>query len=100
MSEELRKRSRFDQAEPVVPRRSRFDQRERDRSRSPRRSVDADNHRQRTRSPQASASPGAPLDAAAKIAEAKRRIDALAQAKQAPPPVDVPPIRSVSERFA
>jgi hypothetical protein len=100
MSEEPRKRSRFDQTEPVAPRRSRFDQRERDRSRSPRRSTDPDNHRQRTRSPQtsATASPAVPSDAAEKLAEAKRRIDAIVEAKRrAAQPVDAPSSRSVSD---
>lgn len=96
MSEEPRKRSRFDkepEAEPA-PRKSRFDR----RSRSPAPPNDRDD-RARTRSPvKSTESPGndEAQDAAARAAAAvAARINASIQNKKAPQHVDVPPIRSV-----
>ncbi|KAK8212778.1 hypothetical protein M8818_002943 [Zalaria obscura] len=89
MSEEPRKRSRFDQTEPE-PRRSRFDQRSRSpstrnseprRSRSPARDTESPSQRD----------PGA---AAAAAAAAAAKINAAIQAKKGIQHVDVPPIRS------
>ena len=84
--EEPRKRSRFDQTEPV--RKSRFDR----RSRSPAR---------RSRSPVPVAksiengSGDAKIDAAAAAAAAAARINASINAKKGVQHVDVPPIRPV-----
>ena len=96
MSEEPRKRSRFDkEPEPeAAPRKSRFDR----RSRSPAPPKDRDD-RARTRSPvKSTESPGGDeaQDAAARAAAAvAARINASIQNKKAPQHVDVPPIRSV-----
>ncbi|KAF2864134.1 hypothetical protein K470DRAFT_53090 [Piedraia hortae CBS 480.64] len=98
MSEEQRKRSRFDKTEPV--RRTRFDR----RSRSP--PSHDDRHRpQRERSlPAGAASPQrdskTALDAASRAAEAAARINAMINAKKIPQHVDVPPIRSVGQASA
>jgi hypothetical protein len=92
MSEEPRKRSRFDQTEEE-PRRttSRFDR----RSRSPaERTPDSST---RVRSPIGQGrSPAAASDAAAAAAAAAAKINAQLQAKRATQVVDVPPIRSTS----
>jgi len=93
MSEEPRKRSRFDQEESGDPRRSRFDR----RSRSP------DNRKPEPVSKTAGSpsngdtkSPAPNPAAAAAAAAAAARINAQIQAKKAAQPVDVPPVRSVS----
>jgi hypothetical protein len=89
MSEEPRKRSRFDQTEPT--RTSRFDR----RSKSPlnRRVPD------RSRSPLSNRSPSntveKKIDAAAAAAAAAARINAQLQLKKGIQHVDVPPILSV-----
>jgi hypothetical protein len=92
MSEEPRKRSRFDQTESDA-RPSRFDR----RSRSPRNSEP----RQRTRSPLSSTNSPAPggerKDAAAAAAAAAAKINASIQARKGIQHVDVPPIRSVRQ---
>jgi len=91
MSDEPRKRSRFDQAEPDPPRRSKFDR----RSRSP---PQGDSERAtRSRSPVAKSVEGSgpKRDAAAAAAEAAARINAQLSQKKAPQHVDVPPIRAV-----
>ncbi|EMC97477.1 hypothetical protein BAUCODRAFT_453311 [Baudoinia panamericana UAMH 10762] len=90
MSEEPRKRSRFDQTEP--PRKSRFDR----RSRSPAR---GDIEAGRSRSPvvkstEAPDADKAKSDAAAAAAAAAARINASISAKKGIQTVDVPPIRS------
>lgn len=97
MSEEGRKRSRFDQTEPEPKRReSRFDR----RSRSP---SGRNSERRRSRSPinrQASDSPATAerKDPQAAAAAAAARINAQIQAKKGIQHVDVPPIRSVCPR--
>lgn len=97
MSDEPRKRSRFDQTEPEPARRSRFDR----RSRSPAR---RDSEAQRSRSPvqRGTESPGN-VDkkdaAAAAAAAAAARINASINAKKGIQHIDVPPIRSVSMLF-
>jgi hypothetical protein len=91
MSDEPRKRSRFDQAEPDPPRRSKFDR----RSRSP---AQRDSEGAvRSRSPVAKSieTAGPKRDAAAAAAEAAARINAQLSQKKAPQHVDVPPIRAV-----
>lgn len=92
MSEEPRKRSRFDQTE-ADPRRSRFDR----RSRSP---SNRASEVRRSRSPIArnSGSPAASAlqDPAAAAAAAAAKINAQIQAKKGIHHVDVPPIRSVN----
>lgn len=93
MSEEPRKRSRFDQTEaPADPRRSRFDR----RSRSP---SNRDSEARRSRSPIArnSGSPavGEHKDPAAAAAAAAAKINAQIQARKGVQHVEVPPIRSV-----
>lgn len=94
MTEEARKRSRFDQTEPA--RKSRFDR----RSRSPTRK---DSEPQRERSPTAvaasvegSGTGDDRQDAAAAAAAAAARINASIHAKKGIQHVDVPPIRQVS----
>ncbi|KAF1347834.1 hypothetical protein BDV97DRAFT_298813 [Delphinella strobiligena] len=92
MSEEPRKRSRFDQTEaPADPRRSRFDR----RSRSP---SNRDSEARRSRSPIArnSGSPavGEHKDPAAAAAAAAAKINAQIQARKGVQHVEVPPIRS------
>lgn len=104
MSDEPRKRSRFDQEEPASrdPRRSRFDR----RSRSPS-GRDSESKRDRSLVSRSVESPAAAdkpdhTKAAAAAAAAAARINAQIQSKKAAQPVDVPPIRSVSifmERF-
>lgn len=102
MSEEPRKRSRFDvgppdAAEPPA-RRSRFDLADERRSRSPdtpdRR---ADRERSPIKSTESPATPGDAdkKDAAARAAEAAARINATLQQKKAIQTVHVPPIRQV-----
>lgn len=93
MGDEPRKRSRFDQAEPEPPRRSKFDRRSRSRSPAQRDSEGAT----RSRSPIAKSveSAGPRKDAAAAAAEAAARINAQLSQKKAPQHVDVPPIRAV-----
>ena len=91
MSEEPRKRSRFDQTE-TEPRRSRFDR----RSRSP---SNRESEARRSRSPIARNS-GSPAntehrDPAAAAAAAAAKINAQIQARKGIQHVDVPPIRSV-----
>ncbi|KAL1302621.1 hypothetical protein AAFC00_002992 [Neodothiora populina] len=91
MSEEPRKRSRFDQTDPEPPRRSRFDR----RSRSP---SNRESETRRSRSPIARNS-GSPAtneskDPAAAAAAAAARINAQIQARKGVQHVDVPPIRS------
>lgn len=96
MSEEPRKRSRFDQTEPEPARKSRFDR----RSRSPARN---DPEPRRSRSPVARSieSPGSASkkDAAAAAAAAAARINEQINAKKGIQHVDVPPIRTVSVLF-
>lgn len=92
MSEEPRKRSRFDQTE-ADPRRSRFDR----RSRSP---SNRDSEARRSRSPLAPPHSGSPAstehkDPAAAAAAAAAKINAQIQARKGIQHVDVPPIRSV-----
>ena len=92
MSEEPRKRSRFDQTESDAPRKSRFDR----RSRSPS-AKDAEPSR-RSRSP--ILSPGSAeskRDAASAAAAAAAKINATLSAKKGAQEVDVPPIRAVRE---
>ena len=93
MSEEPRKRSRFDQTEPEPARKSRFDR----RSRSPARN---DPEPRRSRSPVVKSveSPGSASkkDAAASAAAAAARINEQINAKKGIQHVDVPPIRTVS----
>ncbi len=95
MSDEPRKRSRFDQTEPEPKRVSRFDR----RSRSP---LGPKSDSRRSRSPIArqTASPLSTeekkkLDPAAAAAAAAARINAQIQAKKGIQHVDVPPIRAV-----
>lgn len=93
MSEEPRKRSRFDQTESD-PRRSRFDR----RSRSP--SNRNSEPRQRSRSPIVSgtnspATAADKKDPAAAAAAAAAKINAQIQARKGIQHVDVPPIRAV-----
>jgi len=94
MSDEPRKRSRFDQTEPEPRRASRFDR----RSRSPSNRVSED---KRERSPIARGS-GSPTsssdkkDPAAAAAAAAARINAQISARKGIQHVDVPPIRAVS----
>lgn len=93
MSEEPRKRSRFDQTEPEPVRKSRFDR----RSRSP--SNKGSNHTRRDRSPVTKSieSPGDKReDAASAAAAAAAKINAQINAKKGIQHVDVPPIRAVS----
>lgn len=101
MSEEPRKRSRFDQTaadveEQPPARKSRFDR----RSRSPAANDNNANSNARERSPvksvESPAADGDKKDAAAKAAEAAARINAQLQNKKGIQHVDVPPIRSVS----
>lgn len=90
MSEEPRKRSRFDQTED--PRRSRFDR----RSRSPERSPVVTS----VESPaSADKNKKDPEAAAAAAAAAAAKINAQIQARKASQPVDVPPVRSVCSNF-
>ena len=96
MTEEPRKRSRFDQTEPPEPKRaSRFDR----RSRSP---SSRKSESRRSRSPISSAGPMSPssaerkkIDPAAAAAAAAAKINAQIQARKGIQHVDVPPIRSV-----
>ena len=88
MGDEPRKRSRFDQEEPV--RRSKFDR----RSRSPPHG-DSEARATRSRSPVVKEGSGPKRDAAAAAAEAAARINAQLSQKKAPQHVDVPPIRAV-----
>jgi len=96
MSDEPRKRSRFDQEETRDPRRSRFDR----RSRSPsNRDID-DSKRERSPVGGSVESPSSagkidPSAAALAAAAAAARINAQIQARKAIQTVDVPPIRSV-----
>jgi hypothetical protein len=90
MSDEPRKRSRFDQTESDA-RPSRFDR----RSRSPRNRTSEP--RQRTRSPISGTNSPAPRDAAAAAAAAAAKINAQIQARKGIQHVDVPPIRSVRQ---
>ncbi len=89
MSDEPRKRSRFDQREPEPRRQSRFDR----RSRSP---PSRSSEQRRSRSPlgRESSNP-AVKDPAAAAAAAAARINADLQKKKGIQHVDVPPIRSV-----
>lgn len=94
MSDEPRKRSRFDQTEPV--RKSRFDH----RSRSPAR---GDGEIRRSRSPVTKSieSPSGSAnkrDAAAASAAVAAKINAQINAKKGVQHVDVPPIRQVHTR--
>ena len=93
MSEEPRKRSRFDQTEPEPARRSRFDR----RSRSPTRK-ESETHRSRSPVAKSIESPGSAdkKDAAAAAAAAAARINASINAKKGVQHVDVPPVRAVS----
>jgi len=94
MSEEPRKRSRFDQEETRDPRRSRFDR----RSRSPdnresepvSKSVESPSNGDKK-----SPAPNNPAAASA-AAAAAARINAAIQAKKAALPADVGPVRAVS----
>ncbi|KAI4753992.1 hypothetical protein E4T52_13868 [Aureobasidium sp. EXF-3400] len=88
MSDEPRKRSRFDQTESDA-RPSRFDR----RSRSPKNRNSEP--RQRTRSPVSATNSPAPRDPAAAAAAAAAKINAQIQARKGVQHVDVPPIRSV-----
>ncbi|KAK3076536.1 hypothetical protein LTS18_012746, partial [Coniosporium uncinatum] len=94
MSDEPRKRSRFDQTEPEPRRASRFDR----RSRSPSNRVSED---KRERSPITRGS-GSPVsssdkkDPAAAAAAAAARINAQISARKGIQHVDVPPIRATS----
>lgn len=88
MSEEPRKRSRFDQTESDA-RPSRFDR----RSRSPKNRNSEP--RQRTRSPVSGTNSPASRDPAAAAAAAAAKINAQIQARKGIQHVDVPPIRSV-----
>lgn len=92
MSDEPRKRSRFDQTE-ADPRRSRFDR----RSRSP---SNRDSELRRSRSPVVrsteSSSTADKRDPAAAAAAAAAKINAQIQARKGIQHVDVPPIRAVS----
>lgn len=90
MSDEPRKRSRFDQTESDA-RPSRFDR----RSRSPRNRTSEP--RQRTRSPVSATNSPAPRDPAAAAAAAAAKINAQIQARKGVQHVDVPPIRSVRQ---
>ncbi|THV86981.1 hypothetical protein D6D29_01099 [Aureobasidium pullulans] len=87
MSEEPRKRSRFDQTESDA-RPSRFDR----RSRSPKNRNSEP--RQRTRSPVSGTNSPASRDPAAAAAAAAAKINAQIQARKGIQHVDVPPIRS------
>ena len=90
MSDEPRKRSRFDQTEPEPARKSRFDR----RSRSPAARKDSESHR--SRSPIDGSSPGDKKSAAAAAAAAAAaKINASINAKKGIQHVDVPPIRTV-----
>lgn len=92
MSDEPRKRSRFDQTEPEPKRASRFDR----RSRSP---SNRDSESRRSRSPIARGSgtpDAAKKDPTAAAAAAAAKINASLQAKKGIQHVDVPPVRSVS----
>lgn len=97
MSDEPRKRSRFDQTEPEPARKSRFDR----RSRSPGARKDSESHR--SRSPIKSdgrldSSAGDKKNAAAAAAAAAAaKINASISAKKGIQHVDVPPIRAVCE---
>ncbi|KAH0261840.1 hypothetical protein KCU71_g20717, partial [Aureobasidium melanogenum] len=93
MSDEPRKRSRFDQTESDA-RPSRFDR----RSRSPRNRTSEP--RQRTRSPVSGTNSPAPRDAAAAAAAAAAKINAQIQARKGIQHVDVPPIRSTESPSA
>jgi hypothetical protein len=88
MSDEPRKRSRFDQTESDA-RPSRFDR----RSRSPKNRNSEP--RQRTRSPTSATNSPAPRDPAAAAAAAAAKINASIQARKGVQHIDVPPIRSV-----
>ncbi|OCK75517.1 hypothetical protein K432DRAFT_386153 [Lepidopterella palustris CBS 459.81] len=95
MSDEPRKRSRFDQSDPPEPKRvSRFDR----RSRSP----SSKKSERRSRSPMSRdiANPAAAdkkkMDPAAAAAAAAAKINAQIQARKGIQHVDVPPIRSTS----
>ena len=93
MSDEPRKRSRFDQIEPEPARKSRFDR----RSRSPAARKDSESHR--SRSPIVTdEAPGSDKKsaAAAAAAAAAAKINASINAKKGIQHVDVPPIRAVS----
>lgn len=95
MSDEPRKRSRFDQTEPEPARKSRFDR----RSRSPAARKDSESHR--SRSPirgderLGSESGDKKSAAAAAAAAAAAKINASINAKKGIQHVDVPPIRAV-----
>lgn len=93
MSEEPRKRSRFDQTEPEPARKSRFDR----RSRSPAARKDSESHRSRSPITKSIESPagGDKKDAAAIAAAAAAKINASIHAKKGVQHVDVPPIRTV-----
>lgn len=97
MSEEPRKRSRFDQTEPEPARKSRFDR----RSRSP---VREDAEARRSRSPieRSGESPdgAAKKSAAAAAAAAAAKINESLQARKAVQQVDVPPILTRSPSTA
>jgi hypothetical protein len=95
MSDEPRKRSRFDQTEPEPARKSRFDR----RSRSPAGRQDSESHRSRSpiRSDERPGSEGGDKKsaAAAAAAAAAAKINASINAKKGIQHVDVPPIRAV-----
>lgn len=88
MSDEPRKRSRFDQTEPDPARKSRFDR----RSRSPQNGE----KKERSRSPMKDKVPKIDkAKAAAAAAAAAAKINAAIAAKKDIQPVDVPPLRTV-----
>lgn len=96
MSEEPRKRSRFDQTEPDPPRKSRFDR----RSRSPPRKDNEDAPRNRSplsiaKGVESGDAGGDKKDPAAAAAAAAARINAQLNQKKGVQHVDVPPIQSV-----
>ncbi|KAF2431866.1 hypothetical protein EJ08DRAFT_696017 [Tothia fuscella] len=88
--EETPRRSRFDQKEPAVAPRSRFDR----RSRSPITRQPTDSRRSRTPTSEIKSPKPAAIDPAKKAAEAAARINALLQQKKAIQTVDVPQVRS------
>lgn len=93
MSDEPRKRSRFDQTEAESARKSRFDR----RSRSPAARNGSDGRRSRSPIAKSIESPGGldKKDAAAAAAAAAARISASLNAKKGIQHVDVPPMQSV-----
>lgn len=93
MSDEPRKRSRFDQTEAEPARKSRFDR----RSRSPAARKDSDARRSRSPVAKSIESPGGvdKKDAAAAAAAAAAKINASLNAKKGIQHVDVPPVQPV-----